>query len=177
MADENVNDVQATPADIPNKPKSGIEDLPEWAQQEIKANRAEAAKYRTRAKEFADDNEYQRAKDALSKLDALEQASKSEAQKLTEERERLLTEVSKANTELIRYRTAVKAGFAGEEAEDIASRLRGDDEDSLFADAQKLRDLIRPQEKPPKADPSQGRVSGSETPGSIFAEFVNQQLG
>lgn len=182
MADETTATTAPTPADMPqqknpaadNEAKAGIEALPEWAQKEIKSVREEAAKYRTRAKEFADDSVYERAKAALEQLDKIEESSKSEAQKLTEEKEKLLYEASSAKEQLMRIRTAVKAGFSGDEAEDIASRLRGDDEDEFLEDAKKLRELIKPSGKRP--DPSQGAVPGGGSPGEILGAEIAKRL-
>lgn len=106
-------DAPGTPAE----PAADISGLPEAAQTQIRALRAEAAKYRTRAK-------------------SLEDANKSELQKALDALEASKTELNQTRTELSRNKVMAEHGLTP----DLAEFLSGD-ETAMRAAAEKLAKL------------------------------------
>lgn len=140
-----------------------FEELPKFWQQEIKRQRKEKERLRQRAKKAADDEWYARAEEAVSKLDEAEEARKSEAQKLTEKLNAEQQRADSAELDRARYRAAVKAGFTGDDAEDIAGRLRGESDEDLTADAQSFAQRFSPQQqRGVRPDPTQGGGGGGQ---------------
>ncbi len=117
-----------------------------------------------------------RAKDnaaAAKRLSEIEDAQKTETQKLNEQFEAARAEADEARTELLRYRIASTHGI--NDADDIALFLTGSDEDTLTRQAERLAARNEESNRPrsPRPDPSQG-ASGSPakgTPADSFAEF------
>lgn len=91
--------------------------------------KAEARKHEARAKENAA---------AAAKLAALEEAGKSEAEKLTQRAAAAEAERDTARQELLRSRTALAKGLPA----DLADRLRGNTEEEMAEDADRLLALI-----------------------------------
>lgn len=150
--------------------KASSEELsPEALRAELKRARDEAAKYRQRAKEFGDDETYRRAKDAVAALDKVEQDKKSEVEKLTEKSEGLASRASAAEQNLMRLRVALGQGVDVAQVDEFASRLRGDDEAALKADAEQLARFFSAATTTTaparRGDPSQGHGSDA-SPGS-----------
>ena len=77
-------------------------------------------------------------KPLAEKARELEDSQKSEQQRLNEERDALAKERDLLRGELLRERVARKHGLPDK----LASRLQGDDEESLEADAKELAELI-----------------------------------
>lgn len=119
---------------------------------------------------------------ATSRLQAFEQAgitdpaaTKAELERLASENGTLSTDLEKTTRENTRLNVGLDKGLP----KSLISRLQGDDEDALAADADALLAFIPTDAKPiPKADPSQGPSStpGSQTPDQQFGEFLNSQL-
>lgn len=142
--------------------------------------RAEAAKYRNQANANAD---------AARKLAEIEDAQKSETQRLTEARATAEKEASDARAEAMRLRVAVRHGISDEDAELF---LTGHDEETLIRQAEALQakaqkvtttptspaaPLTPPPAPAPRADLSQGaRGAKSTDPAASFAEFFKGQL-
>lgn len=116
----------------------------------VRKLRAEAAKYRTQAKENAE---------AAQKLQELEEAKKTEEQKQAER-------LAEAEEELGRYkhREQVSQWASDIVSEDEfkhipASALRGDTEDELRDHAEQLKSVITPQQEPgPQPVPTIGKT-------------------
>lgn len=88
--------------------------------------RAESAKYRTEAKANAD---------AAKRLAELEEANKTEAQKLADRATNAEAERDAARVEVLRFKVAAKHGISEEDADLF---LTGADEDTLVKQAQRL---------------------------------------
>lgn len=97
----------------------------------VKNLRAQAAKYRTEAKANAD---------AAARLAAYEESRKTEQQKLLERAELAERERDAVRSEAMRARVALVKGLPG----DLADRLRGQSEDELSEDADRLLALLKP---------------------------------
>lgn len=144
----------------------------------LRKTRDENAKLRARAKEFADDESYRRAKEALTELQKAEEAKKSEVEKLTERNEQLLYRSAEAEKGLTRLRVALGAGITPDRADEFASRLRGDTEDELRADAEQLQVLFQPATPERRTDPSQGRGRSEQgSSGNSLQSTLESKLG
>lgn len=168
-----------------NDPQNGTgeQDLsPEAMRAELKRARDEAARYRQRAREFADDETYKRAKDAVAALDKVEQDKKTEVQRLTEDKEGLLHRASSAETDLMRLRVALGAGIPSDQADEFASRLRGDSEEDLKKDAADLAKFFGSSSSSSststrRSDPSQGAGGDSSPPEDPIQAALIEKLG
>jgi hypothetical protein len=162
-----VTEEQATQSDAP-EPQEGTEPEPESFDAEYVAKlRKEAAKYRTEAKANAD---------AARKLAEIEEANKSEQQKLAERLAELEREADQARAEALRFKIASKFGVSEEDAELF---LTGTDEETLTRQAERLaarsEDTGKP--RPPKPDPNQGRHQhGTASTADQFAAAISGQL-
>lgn len=115
---------------------SSVDELPEWAQQEIRNLRREAGNYRT---------QYNAVKDAAVKTEGEFNALKQQL----EVKERAFT----------RERIGADLGLPAE----LRSRLQGDTEDEIRADAQAVAALIKPAApQQPPATPSGGLDTSSD---------------
>lgn len=113
------------------QPQEGQQEPTTFDAEYVKNLRAQAAKYRTEAKANAD---------AAARLAALEESQKTETQRLMDERDALKTERDTVRAEALRARVALTKGLSAE----IADRLRGDSEDELSEDADRLLALLQP---------------------------------
>lgn len=132
----------------------------------VKKLRDEAARYRTEAKANAD---------AAKRLADLEDADKTEQQKLTDQLAQATTERDEAVASAARLRVAVSKGLPA----DLVDRLRGDTEDELAEDADKLLALVAKDERPrpPAPDPRQGGNGGGHlSTAQQFAAAIEGQL-
>lgn len=145
--------------------------------------RAEAAKYRNEAKANAD---------AARKLAEIEDAQKTETQRLNDARTKAEAEAAAARAEALRWKIAARHGISDDEAELF---LTGGDEETLVRQAEVLAAKNRtataaapaaPTPTPPaapapapapRADLSQGaRGAKSNDPRAVFAGFLGDQL-
>jgi len=137
--------------------------------------KAEARKWESRAKEnlaTAKANE-----DAARRLGDIEQSSKSEQQKLTEQLAALQNQFAQQQAEAKRLSVIAKHGIPA----DYHELIVGADDAELEARAEKVKALIGSTNQgpfPPKADPSQGAggVGGKKTTAEQFAEFAAEQF-
>ena len=88
----------------------------------------------------------------------------------------LQSQVERERLEHAKFVAVVEAGIPMDRAHDIASRLRGETEDDLKADAQSFGELFRSNvESRRGVDPSQGAGNGSGTPATpahqLFAQM------
>lgn len=124
-----------------------VEDLPEFAQKLISKLRDEAKSNRLKGKEAAEK--------AIADVTTSHQ---EELTALTTERESIAAERDSMKSELARLRVALNAGVASEVASEFASRLKGDTEEELAADAARLSEIFQTPSKPErKANPAQGQ--------------------
>lgn len=158
----------------------GSEELsPEALRAELTRARQEAARYRFRAREFSDDETYKRAKDAVAALEKAENEKKTETQRLTEEKEGLLHRASSAEQDLVRLRVALGVGIPSDQADEFASRLRGDSEDDLKKDAEQLARFFSPATSTParRGDRSQGAGADAQPPADPLQAALEEKLG
>lgn len=160
-----------------DRPERAGQDLSrEGLEAELARARHEAAKFRQRAREFADDEQYTRAKEAVAALDKVENDRKTEVQKLTEDKEGLLNRVSRSEQDLLRLTVALGTpGVPNERIRDFASRLQGDTEEELRADAEQLASFLAPTRR---GDPSQGAGNDDDpsSPADSFAALIKSKL-
>lgn len=147
-----------------------VEELPDWAQKQLKKAQTEAAKYRNRAKETHQEGRSEaesEAQEAYSKLQT--------------DYENVLFRASSAEDQLTRYRVAVNSGVDPSKVDDFAARLRGDSEEDLQADAEKLKETlgISGEAPAPKPDPSQASGGNGSMPlnGDPILDAVKGKLG
>lgn len=110
---------------------------------------------------------------AAARLAELEEAQKTEAQKLSERAEVAEKELAAARHDSLRSRVAISKGVPA----DLVDRLRGDTEADLAEDADRLLALLQPGK--PRGDVAQGpRGNGEPTgdPASDFARIISGQL-
>ena len=114
------------------QPQGGAEPAPPWgSDEEFDPERAWKLIQNIR-------KEKDELKPLAEKARELEDSQKSEQQRLNEERDALAKERDLLRGELLRERVARKHGLPDK----LASRLQGDDEESLEADAKELAELI-----------------------------------
>lgn len=153
-------------------PAAGDEFKPITSQDEL--NRVISERIKRVEAKFGD---YKDVKAKAAKLDEIEQANKSEAERLAEEVSTAKAEADAARAELLRYRVAADHGIT--DAEDIALFLTGSDEDTLKRQAERLAARNAEQGKPrsPRPDPNQGRTSsGTASTADQFAAAIGGQF-
>lgn len=120
----------------------------------------------------AQKDEIKALKAKAARLDEIDEAAKSEAEKSADALAKAQAEAAQATAELLRYRAASAHGIT--DAEDIELFLTGSDEETLERQAKALAARMGPPSpRPPKPDPNQGRSGTSpETNGDRFASVV-----
>ena len=152
MADEQAPKVPDSEAQTETPPEGKADDLPEWVREKLTKANKEAARYRTEAKANAD---------AVKRLAEIEEAQKSEEQKVAER----LAAAEKRAAELEQRATlATVAADTGVSLE-ILSGPADNSEEAVRAYAQLVADAIKKAGEPraPKLDPLQG-VGASAPP-------------
>lgn len=146
-----------------------VEDLPEWAQKAIEKANKEAAKYRVRAKEAADET-----------AKTLEDKHREELTALQEKYEGTLYKAQEMELRVMRQSIALELGVPVDKVGEFADRLRGEDEEALRKDAASLYKVfgLDEQDKPRSrlTDPSQ---SSTALPlnGDPLLNSVRRKLG
>ncbi len=107
-------DTDGAPATEPTTDPAGIESLPEWAQKELRQARRDAASYRTQLRE---------AEPLMAKARELEDAQKTQAERLQDALSARDGELSALKAELTRSRVLRQFGLPDE----MAEFLSGDD--------------------------------------------------
>lgn len=119
-----------------------------------------------------------RAKDnaeAAKRLTELEEAQKTEAQRLTERADAEFARAQAAEAKLLRYEVAAEVGVPAK----ALKLLTGTSREEIEASAKDVLELIGDAGKPraPKPDPNQGRTtSEASSPANEFASILRQQL-
>jgi hypothetical protein len=130
--------------------------------------KAEARKWETRAKENTG---------AAERLAAIEEANKTEAQKLADRATAAETKANDSAAEALRWRIAAKHGITDADAETF---LTGKDETTLTAQAERLSELAKATGTTPKPDLTQGArgaTAATGDPAQDFATFLKAKLG
>lgn len=104
----------------------------------VKKLRAESAKHRTEAKANAE---------AARRLAELEEAQKTEQQKLAERAEAAASRTAELERQNLHLRTALEKGLPLE----LVDRLRGDTPEEVAADADTLLALVTPADREPNS--------------------------
>lgn len=138
MPDE---EVETPEVESPEDPQNDQPFDEERAKAKIAKANSEAANLRKRLKELE-------AKAA--KLDELEDAKKTETERLTEQQRSLEERAAAAETDAARLRVALRKGLS----EVQARRLIGTTEEELDADADELLATFAPSDDEPKATPA-----------------------
>lgn len=116
--------------------------------------KAKARKHEKASKQAA-----QKLEKAEARLKKYEDANKSEKDRLEESKKAAEDRASKAEAELLRVRVAVKKNLPSE----LAERLRGDTEEELEEDAERLSELVKPGKPSVDTDAGKGKAA-SEAP-------------
>lgn len=135
--------------------------------QEELNNAIKARLDRERAK-YAD---YKDLKAKADKLDEIENANRSEAEKATARITELETELANVRAESTRLRIASEHGIT--DSDDIRLFLTGTDEETLTAQAQRLADRTADRKKHGNHSPNEGKTPAASDKGSTEErEFV-----
>lgn len=187
MSDDPTPD-PAPPNDPPNDPAGGgqdppepepkgtIDDLPKWAQDQLRQARGDAAKYRTKANEL---------EPLAQKARELEQANQSELERATNDRDSHKSRADTAESRLRKFEIALDkapehATLAHVRA--VAKRLAGESDEDLESDADELFGLLAPKpagtEEPPKVPsrPTERMPRGGGDPEEPPAEMDPRKL-
>jgi len=153
----------AAPVAPPQAPEPPVQDesaLPEWARASLTKANQEAAKYRTQLNEL---------KPKADQFAALEEASKSEAQRLAEATEAAKRDAQVARDEAVRYKVAATYSIPADHFELLGSGT----EEEITARAVKISALLAAQaatQAPPPAGPPQTRPVEQLRPGATPGE-------
>lgn len=129
--------------------------------------KAESRKWEARAKENAT---------AAAQLKAIEDAAKTEAERLAERANQAEQRAAALELDAIRATVALDKGLTAAQAK----RLVGSTAEELSADAdQLLIDIGNPAPRKPAADPSQGPKAavGAQSPAEQFADLIRKARG
>ena len=130
------------------QPPEGNRDDPKTFDAEYVANlRKEAARYRTEAKANAD---------AATRLAELEEAQKTETQKLADAKTAAEKDAADARADALRWRVAAKHSISDEDAELF---LTGTDEETLTKQAERLSGRASERKKNGNVVPKEGMTS------------------
>lgn len=157
VAPETAPAAPEAPAAAPDQNQA---ELPQWARDAItKANR-EAAAYRTQVADL---------KPQADQFKALEEASKTEAQRLADAAATAQREAETARADATRYKVAATYGIGAEHFDLLGSG----DEATVTERAQKIAALVAQTAPPPPATPPPGRPLEQLRPGATPAGVVD----
>lgn len=124
----------------------------------------------------AQKDEIKALKARTARLDEIEDAQKTDAERAAEALATAQAEAATARTELLRYRTAAAHGIT--DAEDIELFLTGSDEETLQRQAKALAARTAPSgPRTPKPDANQGRAGDRPpTTGELFASAFQGRI-
>lgn len=156
---DNVSAPAASPQSVSPVEANKLEDLPTFWQTEVKNLRREGQNKGSRLTELTQELENARAAATQRESD-------------------LSAQIAADRLQHARFVAVVEAGVPLDRAHDIASRLRGETEDELKADARQFGDLFRSnQESRRGVDHSQGAGNGSGAPASPADQLTSQLRG
>lgn len=150
---------------------NNIEELPQWARDQISEANAEAAKYRVAKKEAVE-----AAKEEVRK-DLQEQMDKLEADLASKDND-LLT----SRNEVDKLKAAIAVGIEGDKVLKFADLLKGENPDQLRSHAEELKELFGTTEQATAkstgaTDPSQGTGSMKPLNGDPLLDSIMGYLG
>lgn len=119
---------RTAPEAVPGTVEQNPDDLPQWARDTIAKANKEAANYRTQVAEL---------KPRAEQFAALEEASKSDAQRLQDAATAAQRQAQEAQSETLRLRVALKHGIS----EDDFDLLGSGTEEQIAGRAQRIADL------------------------------------
>jgi ATPase subunit of ABC transporter with duplicated ATPase domains len=162
MSDEAVNET----AEVTTTEVTNTEDtVPEWVREKLTKANNEAAKYRTKAKEAAQQAQFEAEEKFSAQIAAL-----------TDEKAAAVAELENARLEATKLKAALSVGIPGESASEFADLLKGTNEEEILAHAEKVKELFGASVKPARAtDPTQGLDGGNATAqsaGAMLANFI-----
>lgn len=137
-------------------------------------NRVIGERVKRATSKFAD---YKDLQAKAAKLDEIENANRSEADKAQARIAELEGQLASVQAESLRLRVATEHGIT--DADDIALFLTGTDEETLTKQAERLASRSEEAGKPraPKPDPNQGRSSsGTASTADQFAAAIGGQF-
>jgi hypothetical protein len=150
------------PEAAPVQPEQRVDDLPQWARDAItKANR-EAASYRTQVAEL---------KPKADQFSQLEEASKSEMQRIQEAQAAAETRAAEAAAEAVRYKAAATHGIPA----DYFDLLGSGAEEEVSARAEKISALLaaKAAQQTPAKPPA--RPVEQMRPGAMPSESTSEE--
>lgn len=158
MTDTPVTDapVEDAPVEPEADPKGPLPDDPAVLRAELEKVRREAAKYRTENRDL---------KPLADKARDMEEANKTELQKLTDQSSKDKADATAARDELARIRVAISKGLPLE----LASRLQGADETEMNEDADRLLEVMKPATPQGSAD---GGARGTQPQGQLTRDAL-----
>ena len=133
------------------------EQIPDWVKTKLEKANREAASLRGRLRE---------TEPLARRARELEEATKTDVQRLTEAQEAAERRAAQAEGALLRMRVAAARNLPTE----LADRLRGDTEDELLEDADRVLALLTPRQTPPVSFDG-GPRGVQETPGDFNTAF------
>jgi len=139
---------------------------------ELTRARDEAARYRTKANKFGD-MDPEKAKQALTKLNEIEEQNKTDAQKAADRATAAEKVATDARIELLRERIGRKHSLS----ETFTALLQGTDEDTMNAHAEKLAaELTEVRKRPGDAVPTTPKSSTSPGAGDSDDPFDPKKI-
>lgn len=126
---------------------------------------------------------YERQKDEIkalkaraAKLDEIEEAQKSDAERAADALKAAQSEAAQAKAELLRYKVAADHGIT--DADDISLFLTGTDEETLTKQAERLAERSSSSSpRAPRPDPNQGRqANGPRSTADAFGAWAESQF-
>lgn len=144
---------QETPEQAEVEPQAGEPPEGEQQPEEFDEARAKAALSKKNSENAQLRKRLREVEEKASKFDEIEEAKKSELERISEERERFQFELADAQNALTRERIARKHGLPDE----LAELLPSGDEEQVEAKAKYLSSLVKDPVRLP--DPSQGSTS------------------
>lgn len=152
MSTENSPTEAVEPAGQVETENGGNSDAPEWMQKELDRARKEAAKYRERSRQAADEAETKLRDEFATRESDL----KKQHDDLTEKYEDLLVQANEKEHALTKLRLAVEHGIPADNIDTFTKRLVGETQEELAEDAKQLAGFFGSSHKATREDHSQG---------------------
>lgn len=158
----------SNPEDDSQKPAQANDDAPKGEEFRPITTQEELNRVVGERVKRAKPSDYEDLKAKAAKFDEIEQASKTELQKLAEERDDLKQRGDTAELQVARLEVALAKGLTATQAK----RLVGGTREELEADADELIADLGKGKPSPKPNPAQGRDEGSTSSG----DWLRDQL-
>lgn len=155
--------VETPPAQEQNQ--NDPQTVPDWVRKQISEANAEAAKYRVKAQNTANEVRAE-----------LETQFQNDLKLVSDEKSTALSERDTAVAEANKLRAALRAGIPGESAEEFSKLLQGKDLDEYVAHAESLKKMFGTATRSRATDPTQGLSGGAGDPDDAFAQLFTSKL-